>query len=60
MIIRIFILVSLIAALSFSLQNEYKVQESTHCNHDDHSQFDDGDGANIDFLNENFNKIHQE
>ena len=60
MIIRIFVLVALIAALSFSLHHEYELMQNKPCLHEDHSQFDDGDGANIDFLNENFNEIHKD
>lgn len=60
MIIRIFVLVALIAALSFSLHHEYELMQNEPCFHEDHSQFDDGDGANIDFMNANFDKIHQE
>ena len=60
MIIRIFVLVALIAALSFSLHHEYELMQNQSCLHEDHSQFDDGDGANIDFLNENFNEIHKD
>ena len=60
MTIRIFVLVVLIAALSFSLHHEYEHIQSKSCLHEDHSQFDDGDGANIDFMNANFDKIHQE
>ena len=60
MIIRIFVLVALIAALSFSLHHEYELMQNQPCFHEDHSQFDDGDGANLDFLNENFNVIHKD
>lgn len=64
--IRSLILLSLVAALILSLTNEGvslsrkpdDYPEDYGCVHDDHSQYDDGDGANIDFLNANFSQIH--
>jgi len=32
--------------------------EDYGCVHDNHNQYDDGDSINLEFLNENYSKIH--
>lgn len=63
--LRLFLVLSLMSALIISLIVENSsarkpddYPEDYGCVHDNHSQYDDGDSANIDFLNENFSKIH--
>ena len=59
MIIRIFLLTILITVLTCALVQEYETSQNAPCLHVGHSEFDDGDGANLEFLNENFNEIHK-
>ena len=61
---RLITIIALLTVLIYSISLDIEsidtddYPEDYGCVHDNHAQYDDGDGVNLEFLNANYNKIH--